>query len=125
MENEIKNMRLIQIYNKLFCKFVEQVPRNEFDKSKQIYISDEDRLAIGLTKCFDLETNTLIDYDNSQEIAKRQKLDRIQELKSLLSKTDYQAIKYAEGLISEQEYAPIKSQRQAYRDEINKLEALI
>lgn len=65
MENEIKNMRLIQIYSKLFCKFVEQVPRNEFDPSKQIYISDEDRLAIGKTKCFDLERNCVVDYDST------------------------------------------------------------
>lgn len=44
---------------------------------------------------------------------------RIMELKSLLAETDYKAIKYAEGLISEEEYAPIKAQRQEWRDEIN------
>ena len=47
---------------------------------------------------------------------------RINELKKLLASTDYQAIKYAEGQISEEEYAPIKAQRQAWRDEINRLE---
>ena len=36
--------------------------------------------------------------------------------------TDYQAIKYAEGQLTEEEYAPIKAQRQAWRDEINLLE---
>ena len=47
---------------------------------------------------------------------------RIRELKLLLSSTDYQAIKYAEGRLSEQEYAPIGEQRQAWRDELNRLE---
>ena len=51
-----------------------------------------------------------------------EKENRINELKSLLASTDYQAIKYAEGWLSEQEYAPIKSQRQAWREEINELE---
>ena len=44
-------------------------------------------------------------------------------MKSLLKATDYQAIKYVEGFISETDYAPIKAQRQAWRDEINALEA--
>lgn len=47
--------------------------------------------------------------------------DRIYNLKALLNSTDYKAIKYAEGLITESDYAPIKAQRQAYRDEINEL----
>ncbi len=51
-----------------------------------------------------------------------EKQTRIAELKRKLDETDYQAIKYAEGFISETDYAPIKAQRQAWRDEINKLE---
>lgn len=47
---------------------------------------------------------------------------RIAELKRNLANTDYQAIKYAEGLLREEEYAPIKAQRQSWRDEINRLE---
>ena len=58
-----------------------------------------------------------------EEIAKQEKLNRINELKKLLSSTDYQAIKYAEGLITEEEYLPIKTQRQAWRNEINELES--
>lgn len=49
-------------------------------------------------------------------------LNRIAELKTNLSETDYKAIKYSEGLISDEDYAPIKAERQAWRDEINKLE---
>lgn len=47
----------------------------------------------------------------------------IEQCKSLLSLSDYKAIKYAEGLISEDDYAPIKAERQALRDRINELEA--
>ena len=44
-------------------------------------------------------------------------------LKQNLSNTDYKAIKYAEGLLSKEEYAEIKTQRQEWRDRINQLEA--
>ena len=49
----------------------------------------------------------------------------IQQLKKQLSDTDYKAIKYAEGQISESEYASVKELRQGYRDRINELEALL
>ena len=49
----------------------------------------------------------------------------IQQLKKLLSESDYKAIKYAEGQISEEEYSEIKSERQGYRDRINYLEGLL
>ena len=49
----------------------------------------------------------------------------IQQLKKSLSDTDYKAIKYAEGQISEDEYSEIKSERQGYRDRINYLEGLL
>lgn len=55
------------------------------------------------------------------QIAEKRK--RITDLKRKLDETDYQAIKYAEGFISETDYAPMKALRQAYRDEINRLEA--
>lgn len=48
---------------------------------------------------------------------------RIEILKNELASTDYKAIKYAEGWLSEEEYAPIKAARQAIRDEINALES--
>lgn len=49
------------------------------------------------------------------------KAARIAELKQLLADTDYKAIKYAEGLISEEEYAEMKAQRQLWREELNTL----
>ncbi len=47
----------------------------------------------------------------------------IDDLKTLLAGTDYKAVKYAEGLIPDDEYAPVKAQRQVWRDEINRLES--
>lgn len=47
---------------------------------------------------------------------------RINVLKSLLMESDYRAIKYAEGIYTEEQYAPYKAERQAYRDEINRLQ---
>lgn len=47
---------------------------------------------------------------------------KIAELKANLNATDYQAIKFAEGVLSASEYKAIKEQRQAWRDEINELE---
>lgn len=46
----------------------------------------------------------------------------IDKLKQNLLNTDYQAIKYAEGELNEEEYAPIKAQRKEWRTEINRLE---
>lgn len=46
----------------------------------------------------------------------------IQELKKLLASTDYKAIKFAEGSLTESEFAPIRKQRQEWRDKINELE---
>lgn len=49
----------------------------------------------------------------------------LESLRSRLAATDYKALKYAEGMLSEAEYEPIKLQRQAWRDEINKIQAEI
>ena len=51
-----------------------------------------------------------------------EKQENIMRLRGLLGATDYIAIKYAEGLLTEEEYAPHKAQRQVWRDVINELE---
>lgn len=70
-----------------------------------------------------LVNGALVERDKTAELAKAQQSERIAELKANLAATDYQAIKYAEGLISDTDYQAIKAQRQAWRDEINALEA--
>ena len=49
--------------------------------------------------------------------------NRILILKSRLHRTDYKAIKYAEGELSEAENAETRTQRRQWRAEINELEA--
>ena len=46
----------------------------------------------------------------------------INELKQLLANSDYKAIKHSEGEMSEEEFAPVREQRQAWRVRINELE---
>lgn len=46
---------------------------------------------------------------------------KINDLKEKLSSTDYKAIKYAEGLYTDDEYKDIKIERQQLRDQINVL----
>jgi hypothetical protein len=60
-----------------------------------------------------------------EDLLKDQYRLEITQLKKQLSDTDYKAIKYAEGQISESEYASVKELRQRYRDRINELEAML
>ena len=46
----------------------------------------------------------------------------ITALKSLLTDTDYKALKHADGVMSAEEYEPIRLQREEWRDKINALE---
>ena len=48
--------------------------------------------------------------------------ERLQEIKGELGQTDYKAIKYAEGQYTDEQYEPIKQERQALRVEYNELE---
>lgn len=64
----------------------------------------------------------LIPNAPTEENRKREATLRIAELKRLLADSDYQAIKYAEGLISASDYIPIKAKREMWRKEINDLE---
>ena len=48
---------------------------------------------------------------------------QIRELKKKLFDTDYKAIKYSEGWLTDKEYAEVKAQREEWRKRINELEA--
>ena len=65
-------------------------------------------------------TKEELEADNRQ-VVKRE----IVELKRKLSDTDYKAIKYAEGFLTEEEYKETKAQRQMWRDRVNELESKI
>jgi hypothetical protein len=63
-----------------------------------------------------------IDANNQEYIEDPTIEEEISILKNHLQATDYQAIKYAEGWLTAEEYEPIKAQRQQWREEINRLE---
>ena len=109
-------------------------------KPGTIELTDEEFAQIGVTKRFEngvlidipqaeLETMRLAQLEYEQQLQRQAEIDEIQrkisEAKAKLSQTDYQAIKYFEGFISDTDYAPMKAQRQAWRDEINELEAKV
>lgn len=52
-------------------------------------------------------------------------MNEIRIREQLLAQTDYKALKHSEGVISDEEYADTKAQRQSWRDEINELEKLL
>lgn len=57
-----------------------------------------------------------------KRVAEKTIIPRIEELKFLLQSTDYKAIKFAEGELSAEEYEETKTERKAWREEINQLE---
>lgn len=67
---------------------------------------------------------TAEDIEKIQDI-KEHNLARIQYLKDQLSASDYKAIKFAEGEMTEEEFAPVREQRALWRAEINQLEATL
>ena len=66
---------------------------------------------------------TAVDLYTESELEIAANKKRINEFKALLKATDYQAIKYAEGEMPYEEYAPVRELRKGWRKEINDLEA--
>lgn len=91
-------------------------------------IGDPEEINLHKTKYINGELVAMddytIEYKTEQEIkAHNQEIEnKIAEYKQRLADSDYKAIKYAEGLLSVEEYEPIKLQRQEWRDKINELE---
>ena len=59
---------------------------------------------------------------SDEELAAIAKAAEVEELKMQLAESNDKALEYAEGWISAEDYAPIKAQRQAWRERINELE---
>ena len=68
----------------------------------------------------DMTAKEVAEFEKGMQIPKS---EQIAELKQNLADTDYKAIKYAEGLLTLDEYENIRERRQAWRDEINRLES--
>lgn len=124
------------IFNKKTYEFQTRsdAPNSNFiNDDNFIIINDDSEIAKKIQKFYPFmkvienqngEIIDIIEDNEAKSIAKSilAKSLEIEDLKQKLFDTDYQAIKYAEGQLSEDEYQPIKEQRQAWRDEINKLE---
>lgn len=106
---------------------------NWLDDENYLVVDDNSEISDKIKKYYPylnliIENNKIIDVvediaAKEHEFEKKNINNEIATLKELLANSDYQAIKYAEGQISEEEYQPIKEQRQVWRDRINELEA--
>ena len=72
---------------------------------------------------YEIKNGALQERDKTADVQKAANAARIVELKRLLAASDYKALKYSDGALTAEEYEPIRVQRQAWRDEINNLEA--
>lgn len=66
----------------------------------------------------DGEFSICLEYNQEQ----KEQYARLAALKELLSGSDYKALKYSDGVLSEEEYAPVRVERQLWRNEINEIE---
>lgn len=94
------NFQIVEIPDdKLDCQF------EDFEIKRKKFVFSEEK--------YELRKNIVLAYK------------KIDELKNILIATDYKAIKFAEGLISIEDYEETKQKRQQCRNEINQLEKLI
>ena len=78
--------------------------------------------------CIGADFNDDLTFNVNKYNARKQKENvepRIVELKQLLASQDYKTIKYMQGELTEEEFAMVKAQCKAWRDEINELEASV
>lgn len=121
MENKIKNGRLVQIQGKFQCAFVEYVAREDLDKTKQLIISDEDRMAIGVSKCFDIDNNCVIDYNNSEDLKRFENQKRINAIKMRLEQLSQDLIQAQAGAVFED----LEERKQEFQTLHNELRVLL
>lgn len=100
------------------------------NKTKELQLADIDlnkgRLVSDRIKTKDADGNAVTEHILVYQPSPDAKLvAEVRRLKAFLANTDYQAIKFAEGLLSAEEYAQTKLNRQAWRRRINELEALM
>lgn len=64
-----------------------------------IEVSEDDLKQIGISKCFDVENNCIIDYDNSKEVEEEKKQTRIAEIKHRLEELNKDFIQSMIGAV--------------------------
>lgn len=102
------------------------------DEEPYIEITKEEYEGLELfEKCLSDDLTRVIDYVKSEEEIQEERIrqrnfdliEQIGELKAKLGKSDYKALKYFEGELTAEEYAPIKAKRHLWRSKINELES--
>ena len=72
-------------------------------------------------KIFDNGEYRIVDIADSRP-TRENVYAEIEQCKAQLASTDYQCLKYAEGELTEDEYAPVRELRKQLRKQINALE---
>ena len=117
LETEIPEQEAVE--EKWHYEVVKEYPNGGKDIEKVIDVESKPYIAAHTET---EEIQVYIPY-TEEELERMTAKREIAELKAKLQETDYQAIKYAEGVLSEKEYAETKAQRQEWRKRINELEA--
>lgn len=91
--------------------FVDELPKYDFYRQK-LLVKDEGLIV----------ENLILTAEQEKQIIKIETLSEIEKLKEFLNNTDYKALKFIDGALTEEEYAPIREERQKARDKINELE---
>lgn len=87
---------------------------------KQTIVEYNVLTGLEVVKEIELTEEQVAEMEKQQRVSEIQQ--RLQEILAELQKTDYKAIKFAEGIYTEEEYAETKLARQNLRDEYNALE---
>lgn len=85
------------------------------------WISDSRLAELGLTE---VDENYQTPIPDSVLLANAKTLKE-NEIKSLLSATDYKCLKYVDGLLTAEEYSSVKTYREALRNAYNEVEAAL
>lgn len=91
--------------------FVDTLP--EYDFYRQMLKVIDKKLIV---------ENLVLTEEQEKNIKQVEIISQIEEQKQFLANTDYKALKFIDGALSEEEYAPIRIKRQETRDKINELE---
>lgn len=75
-------------------------------------------LIVDSNNVYGITFHIAVSYDDTQKSLFAQKTQIKKELKN----TDYRALKYADGCYTEEEYAPYKAEREAWREQIREIE---
>lgn len=95
----------------------------EYDNGGKDVIWVVDKPGVQASEAYDetITVRVFIEY-SEEELNEKDRQQELTKWKSMLEATDYKAIKYAEGWYTEEEYLPIKLEREKMRERIRELE---